>query len=313
MPNRFSIQDYVPAYNEEDCAGALFAAKWPDGFRCPRCAHPHFYMVTSRGRHLFECRSCAHQTSLTAGTVLEGTRTPLSKWFQAMFLMQLGISAKLLAKLISVTYKTAWLINHKLRHAIGEWDRGRPLAGDLQLLGEYYGYEYHRYFSSQFVQGELRPQPVVVGVSLDDTGDVAHVKMKAVDGPEGDSAIRGGTGGEESVECFVQNHVAGGEATGHAELLQRGHHGRSRAHHAWREAVRWLARTFGGIGPKHLQAYLNEFCFRRICRNEVLTELITSCGMTKTITYRRLVGARSGVRPIKWVFRPPARHQQRTG
>ncbi|CAI6070874.1 IS1595 family transposase [Cohnella sp. JJ-181] len=135
MPNRFSIYDAVPAYSEEDCAGALFAAKWPDGFRCPRCAHPHYYKVSSRGRHLFECRSCAHQTSLTAGTVLEGTRTPLTKWFQAMFLMQIGINAKLLAELIRVTYKTAWLINHKLRHAIGEWDRMRPLEGDLQLLG----------------------------------------------------------------------------------------------------------------------------------------------------------------------------------
>lgn len=192
MPSRFSIQDYVPDYSEEDCAGALFAAKWPDGFRCPRCAHPQYYKLSSRGRQ-YECKSCAHQTSLTAGTVLEGTRTPLTKWFQAMFLMQIGISAKLLAELIQVTYKTAWLINHKLRHAIGEWDRERPLAGDLQLLAEYYGYEYHRYFGSAFVQGGLRPQPVVVGVSLDGAADVSHVKMKAVDGPEGDHpAVRGG-------------------------------------------------------------------------------------------------------------------------
>lgn len=314
MPSRFSIQDYIPAYSEEDCAGALFAAKWPDGFRCPRCAHPHYYKVSSRGRHLFECSSCAHQTSLTAGTVLEGTRTPLTKWFKAMFLMQIGISAKLLAELIHVTYKTAWLINHKLRHAVGEWDRDRPLTGDLQLLGEYYGYEYHRYFSSVLMQGELRPQPVVVGVSLDGAGDVSHVKMKAVDGPEGDHpAVRGGMGGEESVKHFVHKHVAGGEASGHAELLQRGHHGQSRAHQAWREAMRWLARTFGGIGPKHLQSYLNEFCFRRICRSEALAELIASCGSTKTITYRELVGARSGVRPIKWVFRRPARSQQHIG
>ncbi|MDG0809633.1 transposase [Cohnella rhizosphaerae] len=313
MPSRFSIQDYVPDYSEEDCAGALFAAKWPDGFRCPRCAHPQYYKLSSRGRQ-YECKSCAHQTSLTAGTVLEGTRTPLTKWFQAMFLMQIGISAKLLAELIQVTYKTAWLINHKLRHAIGEWDRERPLAGDLQLLAEYYGYEYHRYFGSAFVQGGLRPQPVVVGVSLDGAADVSHVKMKAVDGPEGDHpAVRGGTDGEESVERFVHLHVAGGEASGHVEPLQRGHHGRAAAHHAWLEVMRWLARTFGGIGPKHLQAYLNEFCFRRISRKEALTELIASCGSTKTVTYRGLVGARSGIRPIKWVFRHPARIQQHTG
>ncbi|CAI6070899.1 hypothetical protein [Cohnella sp. JJ-181] len=140
------------------------------------------------------------------------------------------------------------------------------------------------------------------------------MKMKAVDGPEGDRpAIRGGAGGEESMERFVQKHVAGSEATGHADILERGHRGRSAAHIAWREAVRWMARTFGGIGPKHLQAYLNEFCFRRVCSHDMLAELIASCGTTETITYRGLVAARSGIRPIRWVYRRPVRTQQRTG
>lgn len=315
MPSRFSIRDSVPAFSTADCEHALFAAKWPDGFRCPRCGHPHYYEVSSRGRRLFECRSCSRQASLTAGTVLEGSRTPLTKWFQAMFLMQIGISARLLAELIDVTYKTAWLINHKLRHAIGEWDLERPLEGDLQLLGEYYGYEYHRYLGSLILQQGLKPQPIVVGASLDGAGDIVHLKMKAVDGPEGDDAARrGGAGGEEATERFVQKHVAGGDADDRAERLERGHRGQTALHVAWREAVRWLAWTFGGIGPKHLQAYLNEFCFRRLlCRNDMLAELISYCGSTKTITYRRLVGSRSGIRPIPWAYRRPARSGRRTG
>ncbi|MDG0790828.1 transposase [Cohnella ginsengisoli] len=170
MSSGFSIRDSIPSYAEDDCAEALFAAKWPDGFRCPRCSHAHYYDIASRRRRLFECRSCSHQTSLTAGTALEGTRTPLAKWFKAMYLMQFGISAVLLAELICVTYKTAWLINHKLRHVIGEQDRARPLEGSLQLLGEYYGYEYHRYFSDKLVHGALKPQPIVIGASLDAAG-----------------------------------------------------------------------------------------------------------------------------------------------
>ncbi|CAI6083583.1 transposase [Cohnella sp. JJ-181] len=314
MPNRFSIRDSVPDFNKEDCEQALFAAKWPHGFRCPRCAHTQYYDVSTRRRPLMECRSCSHQTSLTAGTVLEGSRTPLTKWFQAMFLMQIGISARLLAELIGVTYKTAWLMNHKLRHAIGAWDRERPLDGDLQLLGEYYGYEYHRYLGSPIIQEALKPQPVVIGASLDGAGDIVHLKMKAVDGPEGDGrARRGVTDGEEAVERFVQKHVAGGEATGNVEHLARGRRGRKAPHMAWREAVQWLTWTFGGIGPKHLQAYLNEFCFRRLFRNDMLAELIACCGTTETITYRSLVGARSGVRPIPWAFRRPALSHRRTG
>ncbi|MFD2328633.1 transposase [Cohnella sp. GCM10020058] len=311
MPSRYSIQDAMPRFSQEDCEQSLFAAKWPHGFLCPRCGHSQYYEISSRQRPLFECRSCAHQTSLTAGTALEGSRTPLTKWFQAMFLMQLGISARLLAELIGVTYKTAWLMNHKLRHAIGAWDLVRPLEGDLQLLDEYYGYEYHRYIGSLMVQEALRPQPIVVGVALDCADNIVHLKMKAVDGPEGDDATRPGADGEEASEHFVRVHVASGTADNRVQRLERGHRGQTPLHVAWREAVRWLTWTFGGIGPKHLQAYLNEFCFRRIlCRNDMLAELIACCAATETITYRRLVGARSGIRPIPWALRRKARSQR---
>ncbi|WP_217592416.1 transposase [Cohnella sp. GbtcB17] len=307
MPSRFSIRDCLPAYSEDDCAGALFAAKWPHGFRCPRCSHPSYYEVSSRGRRLFECRSCRHQTSLTAGTVLEGSRTPLAKWFQAMYLMQIGISAKLLAELIHVTYKTAWLINHKLRDAIGQWDLERPLEGTVQLLGEYYGYEYHRHLGSPNAQQSLKPQPVVAGGTINDAEQFVHLKIKAVDGPEGDGAARRDTAdGEEAAERFVQLHVA----DGHTTILPGGHHGRSALHLAWRDAVRWLSWTFGGIGPKHLQAYLNEFAFRLSFRTAALAELIGCCGSYRKITYRGLVGPRSGIRPLMWRFRRRARHER---
>lgn len=314
MPSRFSIRESLPVYSEADCAGALFAAKWPDGFRCPRCDHPHYYEVASRGRPLFECRSCSRQTSLTAGTVLEGTRTPLTKWFQAIYLLQIGISAKLLAELIEVTYKTAWLINHKLRHAIGEWDNDRPLEGDLQLLGEYYGYEYHRYVGSLIVQDTLRPQPVVVGVALDEARDVVHLKMKAVDGLDTDKASQpGGQCDDDALAHFMKRHAAHGWRADQTEVLRRDHRGQKAPHAAWREAVLWLAWTFGGIGPKHLQAYLNEFCFRRLLRYGMLTELIWCCGRTKTITYRRLVGARAGIRPVRWANRRKERFDRQAG
>ncbi|MDG0812373.1 transposase [Cohnella rhizosphaerae] len=314
MPSRISIRDSLPVYKEDDCEGALFAAKWPHGFRCPRCAHPCYYGVSSRNRRLFECRCCRHQTSLTAGTVLEGSRTPLTKWFQAMYLMQIGISAKLLAELIQVTYKTAWLINHKLRHAIGQWDRDRPLDGAVQLLGEYYGYEYQRQLGGPNAQGTLKPQPVMAGASIDETGQLVQLKIKAVDGPEGDDmAGRDVTDGEEAAERFVQKHVAGGLAAGSATMLPSGHHGRTALHLAWRDAVRWLSWTFGGIGPKHLQAYLNEFGFRLSSRSALLADLIECCGSYRKITYRGLVGTRSGIRPLMWRYRGHARHERGAG
>ncbi|MDG0790829.1 hypothetical protein OMP38_08115 [Cohnella ginsengisoli] len=138
--------------------------------------------------------------------------------------------------------------------------------------------------------------------------------MKAVDGLEGNAVPgRGSSEGEEAVECFLHNHTANRGESGNIELLQRSHRGRKAPHHAWLGVVRWLAWTFGGIGPKHLQSYLNEFCFRYVSGSRTLEALIACSGTTRTITYRSLVSARSGIRPIRWAFRHPERSRRHAG
>lgn len=97
--------------DEEACIRVLYEAKWPDGFRCPRCGHGHAYSIATRKLPLYECSQCSKQTSLIVGTIFQGTRTPLHLWFQAIWLHSrpLSINALQLSKKIHVTYKTAWL------------------------------------------------------------------------------------------------------------------------------------------------------------------------------------------------------------
>jgi len=95
---------------EEACAEHLFRLRWPNGFICPRCGSTRYFVHSRRG--LWECLNpnCRYQASLTAGTILHRTRTPLRKWFWAMFLMvrqKNGISAMGLKRLLSVSYQTA--------------------------------------------------------------------------------------------------------------------------------------------------------------------------------------------------------------
>ena len=61
--------------DEEACRKAWFAWRWPEGFKCPRCAGSKYCEI--RGRQLLQCRQCRHQTSLIAGTVLQGTKLPM--------------------------------------------------------------------------------------------------------------------------------------------------------------------------------------------------------------------------------------------
>ncbi len=72
---------------EEQCDQALRAARWPDGFACPRCGGTPHCTVRHEGRQLFQCSACRHQTSLTAGTLFSGTKLPLTTWFLAIFLL----------------------------------------------------------------------------------------------------------------------------------------------------------------------------------------------------------------------------------
>ncbi|HQW21403.1 MAG TPA: IS1595 family transposase, partial [Rhodocyclaceae bacterium] len=83
-----SLPEFFARYgSEEQCESTLMALRWPEGFRCPRCASSAHYVVGHGARRLFQCRACRHQTSLTAGTLMDSTKLPLRIWFLAIFLV----------------------------------------------------------------------------------------------------------------------------------------------------------------------------------------------------------------------------------
>ena len=120
--------------DEAACREYLEACRWPDGFRCPRCGHGRAFPLREWRRR--ECAKCRYQASLTAGTVFHRTRTPLTVWFWAAYLMttdKRGISALLLQRQLTLRrYETAWLIMHTLRRAMVNAPR-EPLDGDVEI------------------------------------------------------------------------------------------------------------------------------------------------------------------------------------
>ena len=126
--------------SEADCRRYLVACRWPDGFRCPRCGDRDAYEVAARG--LLQCRSCRHQTSVTAGTVLHRTRVPLQLWFAAAYLVTThtpGFSAVQLQRQLGLSrYETAWTMLHKLRRAMLRPERD-PISGVVEVDETYVG------------------------------------------------------------------------------------------------------------------------------------------------------------------------------
>ena len=105
--------------SEEACREYLLELRWPDGFCCPRCGCGENSPVRTV---LLRCRECRHQTSVTAGTIFQDTRTSLRLWFQAMWWLTTqknGASALGLQRVLGLKrYETAWTLLHKLRRAM---------------------------------------------------------------------------------------------------------------------------------------------------------------------------------------------------
>jgi len=87
--------------DEDDCRAYLFASRWPDGFCCRRCGGGEIG-VLHRRRLVCQCKGCGTQTSVTAGTVMHGTRQPLGLWFWAAATHHPGISAKQLQRQLGI-------------------------------------------------------------------------------------------------------------------------------------------------------------------------------------------------------------------
>jgi len=66
-----SLSEFLREYgSEEQCMAALERLRWPQGFRCPKCAESRGYRVPRGGRVLLQCATCRHQASPTAGTMM---------------------------------------------------------------------------------------------------------------------------------------------------------------------------------------------------------------------------------------------------
>lgn len=88
------IEDLLAKFDtEEKCQDYLLKWKWPEGYRCThpdpqtniQCGHTEYY--DHKTRHLYECKKCKHQASVTAGTILDKTRTNLRECFQMIIMI----------------------------------------------------------------------------------------------------------------------------------------------------------------------------------------------------------------------------------
>ena len=281
------------------CWKYLVKRRWPNGYQCPRCLHNIHYFHPQRG--LFECKKCRYQVSVTANTIFHKTRTPLKKWFWAIYLVaqnKNGISTLQLQKFLEIkTYKTVWTMVHKIRKAMACRDTGYQLSGLIELDDSYFGGKKHK---GKPGRGSENKKPVVVAVEVPDNKrprygslqeipslESKHIKSLLKNKVKELSVLK-----TDAYKSFLFIPSIGyfhhPKKMDHTEKIEK--------HLPWvhtmvgnvKNAIR---STFHGVSAKHLHRYLDEFNYRfnrRFKENLIFDRLLYACVLTNTITFSEL-------------------------
>jgi transposase-like protein len=294
-----SLEEFQEKFaSEEACVEYLFRMRWPEGYRCPRCGHGRYYF--HRTRHLYECKACRYQVSLTAGTIFHGTRTPIRRWFWMIFLMarpKSGLSMLSLQRMLKIkSYKTVWLMGHKIRKAMGDRDAPYKLAGLVEMDDSYFG------GSKPGKEGRGALGKAKVIVSVEDRGRKAgFAKMSKVDSMSGNDIgrVAGDHVGDNSkvkTDGWAAYRSALKEQNVEHEYVVVGSGKEAPKLLPWVHTM--LANIKGnirgihrGVSHKHLQRYLDEFCYRfnrRFWEDQLFGRVLCACMNSRTVSYSEL-------------------------
>ena len=132
METGVNLSELAKYFSDEDAARALLEEmRWgKDGAVCPHCGGAEPYKLKPKAtskrpgrKGLYKCRACKRQFSSTTGTIFESSHVPVSKWLLAIHLLaasKKGMSAHQLHLMLGVTYRAAWFMAHRLRHAMAQ-------------------------------------------------------------------------------------------------------------------------------------------------------------------------------------------------
>ncbi len=331
MADGRSLLEVQKAFPDEQiCAEFLFERRWPEGFICPKCGSGRAVLLRSRA-HTYECVDCGRQTSVTAGTVMHRTRLPLNLWFWAAHLMTThsnGISALQLRAQLHVTYKTAWLLETKLRRCMVAPDR-EPLRGVVEIDQTEIPFRNTDTFFDPLRSGKIT---IVGAVEIIDRFTQEPVKPRRLGAKYLD--IRSGrvrlaaipNNSTAAIAPFVEANIVKGTT-----LLSDGHRSYPpiagyrhdarvvkdmaahillpKIHQIFSLMKRWGLGTYHGLRFKHIDEYLNEFTFRynrRFYRHVSFETMLGLGANLAPVSYWEIIG-----RENPRIDKKPERKQRR--
>jgi transposase-like protein len=283
------------------CEAYLAKLRWPDGFVCPSCKNNVVPWLSSRGR--LACPRCRHRTTVSAGTIFDKTRTPLTTWFEAAWHVSTaknGMSAKTLERTLGTNYRVAWTMLQRFRVAMVDAER-KQLSGTVEVDETLIGGAKH---GGKRGRGAVK-SIVVIAVEIKEPKGFGRVRMRHVPDASGASlepfvcdvttpgsiVCTDGWSGYNGLDSKVFNR----KITIISSSGDPAHVTMPGVHRVASLLKRWILGTHqGSVVPEHLQSYLEEFTFRfnrrtsrsrglvfrRLLERAVSTGPVTECEVT---------------------------------
>ena len=276
-----SLVDAVKMFSDEAATERWFVeTRWPNGIACPFCGSlDDVRERPNRRPQPYRCRACRKDFSVKTGSIMHGSKLPLSTWAIATYLLTTnlkGVSSMKLHRDLGITQKSAWHLAHRIRRA-WEADNSADFTGPVEVDETYVGgLAKNRHASERDrigKHGGLSDKAPVVGVKDRATG---QVRARAIEQTNGDT-LRG----------FVREHARSGSrvySDGHgAYMALEGEYKHSYVQHSvgtyvieqahtngiesfWSMLKRGYIGTFHQMSEKHLQRYVTEFAGRHNAR-----------------------------------------------
>lgn len=278
------------------CVSFLVRLRWPEGFIYPACKKTSTPWNESHER--LACPICRHQTSVSAGTIFDKTRTSLTTWFEAAWHVTTaknGMSAKTLERTMGIRYRVAWTMLQRFRVAMVNSER-KQLSGDVEVDETLIGGVQH---GGKRGRGTTK-SIVVIAVEIKHPKGFGRVRMRYIPDASGDSLL--------PFVCDVVAPRSMAHTDGWGGYNKLPEHGYTRkitvlsssgdpahvsmlgVHRVASLLKRWILGTHqGSVAQDHLQSYLEEFAFRFNRRNSrsrglVFQRLLEQAVVTKPIT-----------------------------